>query len=144
MSESCRNEPDLAGCVNSEELARLFDRAFADWDKSAADTDERREAPRIVIGEERGDQARPIFVVGYAFDGHETKLNVRAPFVDISADGLGIVLPQQVPVGAMVSFAFENASAGISHDVAQVTRCDKSSNGFHIGLNFVESARSLD
>lgn len=144
MGRVFKNKPDLDGCVNSEQLAQLFDDAFGEWRVGAANPGERRETPRVPIGQRRGHQASPIFVVGYAFNGYESDLNVRAPILDISADGLGIRLPRPAPVGAILCFAFENASAGLSYDVAQVMRCEGGEGGFRVGLAFVESARSLD
>ncbi len=138
------NRPDVAGCVNSEHLARLFDDAFGEWRVGPRNPDERRDTPRVPIAERPGHSARPIFVVGYAFNGYEVDLNVQAPIVDISADGMGIRLSRLVPPGAIMCFAFENASSGLSYDVARVMRCEWRHNSCHIGLAFVESARSLD
>lgn len=130
---------DLSDCMTSDELARLFERAFGTWQSSSPGSEERRETPRIPTGE-----AKRIFVVFYAYKGREVELNGRAPIVDISADGLGITLMEPLPVGAIVCFAVDGQAGDRNHGVAVVVRSVKHEDGYRIGLTFAESARSLD
>ena len=130
---------DLSGCVTNEELARLFEHAFGTWQSSSPDHEGRRETPRVLTGE-----AKPIFVVSYAYKGREVELNRRAPIVDISADGLGVTLAESLPVGAVVCFAFEGRGGDRNYGVALVAWSVKHQDGCRIGLTFAESARCLE
>jgi hypothetical protein len=130
---------DLAGCLTNEDLARLFERAFGTWQEGQAEQKCRRQTPRI-----KADVAKPIFLVSYAYDGREVELNRRAYVVDISADGLGIALPDPLPVGAVACFAFDGLTGMRNYGAALVVRSASHEDGFRIGLSFAESAQSLE
>lgn len=132
-------EQDLSGCVTSEELARLFDDAFALWRTRVPDPDGRRQSPRMTA-----DRSNPIFVVSSVHDGQEVLLNCRATLVDVSADGLGIAFSEPLPVGAALHFAIENGAGERSHGVASVVSTTKHEGGYRIGLIFADTAQSLD
>ena len=130
---------DLSGCVTNEELAQLFDSAFATWRSDSTDPEGRRQTPRIAAG-----GVKPIFVVSYACAGREVELNRRATIADISADGLGVVLDEPVPVGSMVLFAFDGRGGKRSYGVASAVRATRHDDGARIGLTFLEDAESLE
>jgi len=65
---------DLSGCVTNEELARLFEHAFGTWQSSSPDPEGRRETPRVLTGE-----AKPIFVVSYAYKGAKSSSIAERP-----------------------------------------------------------------
>ncbi|MCH8966355.1 MAG: PilZ domain-containing protein [Planctomycetes bacterium] len=130
---------DLRGCVTEEGLGRLFDNAFEAWRPGETGGRGRRETPRVPA---RG--TAPLFVVSYAFAGRETELNRPAPIADISADGLGITLPEPIPVGAVLCFAFEDADRKQHHGIAEVVRSMVTGDDYKIGLTFAEKASALD
>jgi hypothetical protein len=130
---------DLNGCVTNEDLAQLFDHAFGTWQAGVDRSDGRRETPRIASG-----QTKPIFVASYAHAGREVDLNQRATIADVSADGLGIVQAEPLPVGAVVCFAFDDQDGDRHYGVAMVVRVAKHEGAYRIGLTFTENARSLD
>ncbi len=132
-------EQDLSGCVTSEELAGLFDEAFAMWRTREPDPKGRRQSPRMPT-----DRSKPIFVVSSEHEGHEISLNCRATLVDVSADGLGIALSEPLPVGTALHFAFLNGAGERSHGMASVVSMTKHADGYRIGLIFPDTAQSLD
>ena len=130
---------DLDGCVTKEELERLFDSAFAEWKPGRSDPHGHRQTPRIPA-----EGARPLFVSSYTENGREFPLNERARIVDVSADGLGLLIDSSLPVGASICLEFSCDSGETSEGVAEIVRVAKSERGFSIGVAFVEAARSLD
>jgi len=126
-------------CVTREELAGLFEEAFARWHSGPGDPDGRRQTPRIpLLG------SRLIRVVSYVHGGREVALNRSAAILDISADGLGIELDEAVPLGAVICFAFDGAGSERSLGVASVVHLAEHGDGFALGLSFGEAAGSLD
>ncbi|UCC30102.1 MAG: PilZ domain-containing protein [Phycisphaerales bacterium] len=132
-------QQDLSGCATKEELASLFDNAFATWQSGGPKPDDNRETPRIPGGE-----AKPLFVVSYTDNGQEVRLNRRAEIVDISADGLGVAVAEPLPVGAILQFAFDSQNGERNFGVATVVRLTKTEGGYRIGLTFAKDAKSLD
>lgn len=130
---------DLRGCVTCEELAQLFDKAFAMWQACRRDPEGRRLSPRIPTG-----LHKPIFVDSYEYEGRRTTLNRRARLVDVSADGLGMKFSESLPIGAVLRFALEAASGERSHGLAAVISSAKCEDSFRIGLIFTDSAQNLD
>ena len=130
---------DLSGCVTNEELAQLLNDAFSSWQADPGDAQGRRDTPRIPAGD-----VKPIFLVSYAYGGRDFVLNHRVTILDISADGLGIVLAQPLPIGAVVCFAFDGRTAERYYGVALVVRVGKCQDGYEVGLTFIENAHSLD
>lgn len=130
-------DPDLSDCLSNEELASLFESAFASW-QSGVD-DRRRTTPRIAaLG------AKPIFVAACVHDGRPRQISERARIVDISADGLGITLPAPVPEGSLIRFAFDDRQGARHYGEATVVNVSRQSQGFRIGLCFDVDAGELD
>lgn len=132
-------QQDISGCATKEELASLFDNAFATWHSGGPEPTGHRETPRIPGGE-----VKPLFVVSYTYNGREVWLNRRAKIADISADGLGVALEEPLPVGASLRFAFDSQNGERSSGVATVVRLTRTEGGYRIGLTFTENAKSLD
>ena len=130
---------DLSGCVTNEELAQLLNDAFSSWQAGTGDVRGRRDTPRIPARD-----VKPIFLVSYAYGGRDFALNHRVTIVDLSADGLGIVLAQPLPIGAVVCFAFDGRTAERYYGVAIVVRVARCQDGYDVGLTFIDNARSLD
>lgn len=139
MALKIAQHPDVTGCITNDELAELFEQAFGRWRSCPHDARGRRETPRVLTRE-----GKSIFAASCAYDGRDVTLNRRAEIVDISADGLGIVLPEPLPVGAIVCFAFDNDSGERNYGVALVVRSARVDDGHRIGLVFTENARSLE
>jgi hypothetical protein len=129
---------DQRDCVTREELARLFDAAFAQWSADDQDDAGRRRTPRVAVRD-----AKPIIVASYAKEGRTVELNGAARILDISADGLGLLWAEPLPVGARVCLEFGDCD-GESQGIATVARSTKREVGYHIGLTFVGDAGSLD
>ncbi len=131
-----QNQPD---CVTQEELARLFDEAFAEWSASDQGDDNRRHTPRITL-----QDVKPIIVVCYTHEDRTVELNGAARILDISADGMGVLWAQPLPVAARVRFALGSGDGQENQDVATVQRSTNREDGYHIGLTFVGDAASLE
>lgn len=129
---------DQRDCVTREELARLFEEAFAQWSADAQDDDGRRRTPRVTVRD-----AKRIIVASYAPEGRTVELNGAARILDISADGLGLLWAEPLPTGAQVYLEFGDCD-GESQGIATVARSTKREDGYHIGLTFVGDAGSLD
>ena len=132
-------QQDSSNCITTQELARLFDDAFVTWQSQSDSGEGARRTPRIAV---RG--AKPLFLVSYAHDGHEVDLNTPAALVDISADGLGVAVDRQLPVGAAVRCAFDDHRGAQDSGEAFVARVTRTGNSYHVGLTFGEDARSID
>ena len=136
-AQMCRQ--DLSDCLMTEELGRLFDEAFAKWQTEASGSNGGRQTPRIAI-----EEAKPLFVSSYIHKGREIELSCRATLVDISADGLGILLNRAPPLGSTVRFAFENRMKEPNHGVALVAHTTRNGADYRVGLTFGEDACSVD
>lgn len=130
---------DERDCVTIEELALLFDDAFAHWSADEPDDDGRRQTPRVAVRD-----AKPIIAVSYTHEGKTIELDGAARIVDVSADGLGVLWPEQLPVGARVLFQLGGRDGDGGQGVATVARSTRQRDGFHIGLAFVDDAASLE
>ncbi len=129
---------DLAHCITTEDLANLFEEAIAKWRAGLADGDPRRQAPRIPV-----EGVHPLFVASYT--AHDVPLNCQAVITDVSADGLGIILREPVPVGATLNIAFEKGGGG--HDFGKavvVFSSPREQGGYGVGLRFNEDITALD
>ncbi len=133
------NRHGIHNCVTETELAQLFNDAFETWHACAANPDGSRQAPRVIATD-----AKPLFVVSYAFDGQDFPVCQGAAIADISADGLGIILPMAIPIDATLRFAFENPSGESGSGVASVARVARHEDGYLIGLTFEEQAGTLN
>ncbi len=130
---------DLTGCASNVELAELLDKAFSQWQPDQPDGRGRRGTPRVDTGD-----VGPLFLVSYAFDGRDVPVNRRAPFLDISADGLGVQLGFPLPSGAALCFAFQDETGERNYGFALVAHSQRCDQGYRIGLTFAEKAGSLD
>ncbi len=132
------SEHDLTSCITTKDLANLFDEAFAKWREGSADGDPRRQTPRIPV-----EGVRPLFVA--SFTAQDVPLNCPAIITDVSADGLGIILPEPVPVGATLNIAFEKEGGG--HDLGMavvVFSSRREEGGYTVGLCFNDNIKALD
>lgn len=133
------NRDGVHNCVTEAELSKLFNDAFKTWHASATQPDGSRQTPRVMASD-----AKPLFVVSYAFDGKDVPVKKGATIADISADGLGIILPMALPVDAILHFAFENPSGESSSGAASVARVARHQDGYLIGLTFEEQAGAIN
>ena len=133
------NHYNLDDCATKEDLVQLFETAFTQWKKNPFDPVDRRGAPRLVA-----DHVKPLFVVSFSYDGKEVELNRRVSIVDISADGLGVEMEEPLPVGATLCFAFKSQEGDRNFGIASVVRLVRDNNNYHVGLTFLENARTLN
>lgn len=132
-------QPQLSGCVSGDELATLFDQAFAQWRPGSGDEQGRRETPRVAP-----PAPKRLYLVSCAHAGRQIPLERPAAIVDISADGLGVVLNQPLPAGAIVCFAYGDGVAGRGYGFAFVAQSTRYLNAHRVGLAFAEKAAAID
>ena len=125
--------------ITKEALADLFDDAFGSWQAKPPTQDDLRQTPRIAV-----EGCKPLLVVSYTHEGRRTELWQQARILDISADGMGVVLAEGPPVGATLQFCFHDESGARSDGIASVMRVASHEDGYHVGLVFSESAGTLD
>ncbi len=131
---------DVKGCTSSLELSELIESAFATWSNpDAKSTAGKRKTPRIKV-----KTAKTLFVVSYTHDHEEKHLNAQAELADISADGLGIVMPKAIPVGATVRFALAGENGEPVFGYGSVARTTRRTRKHWIGLTFMDCADSLN
>lgn len=136
--EPTRN--DVMACVTSDELSEEIESAFAALNAPGAGRgDGERQTPRIQI-----KNTKPLLVVSYTYEHEEQHLGVRADLVDISADGLGIILAKPIPVGATVRFALADENGEPVFGYASVARTARRNRKYWLGVTFMDSADSLD
>ncbi len=128
---------ELGNCITTEQLATLFDSAFTKWQAGLSDGDRRRGTPRIPV-----EDVKPLFVASYT--ARNVPLNCRATIMDVSADGIGIILPDPVPIGAIIRVAFENEQGEHSFGLAEVAFSSRCEGGFRVGLRFQENVNAID
>jgi len=128
---------DLAHCITTKDLANLFEEAIAKWRAGPVDGDPRRQTPRIPV-----EGVHSLFVASYT--AHDVTLNCQAIITDVSADGLRIILPKPVPVGATLTIAFEKEGGGHDFGKAVVVFSRRCKGGYGVGLRFNENIKALD
>jgi len=129
----------LNDCLTDKELKGLLDSAFAAWQRDSRDPFRRRRTPRITA-----EHARSLFVSSYRHDGDETELNRAAKLVDVSADGLGLVLDVCPPLQATIRFAFRGEDGECGFGTGRIVRTVGHANGYLVGVEFAEEAASID
>lgn len=138
---------ELNKCVSGSELAELIEQAFVTWQggargrRSGSHRHDRRRTPRVDVL-----SGKYLYIIGYRFEGKDFTVDRPARLVNMSADGLGIEVDQEVPVGAQMCFSFRNDRDrdGTGFGWARVANMQSGDRGFKIGLDFDEDARSLD
>lgn len=131
---------DVKGCVSSGELSEVIENAFAALNGPGERRGGgKRQTPRIEV-----ENAKPLLVVSYTYGQQEWQLGVRAKLVDVSADGLGIIVTKPIPVGATVRFALADENGAPVFGYAHVARTAYRNRRHWLGVTFMDRADSLD
>jgi len=130
---------NLRHCVSIRDLEALFDEAFAHWQPNTREPNGHRKAPRIP-----SKLRKKMFVVSYAHQGREFVVNQTAKIIDVSAEGMGLLLPDSIPAGSLVCFSFHNDDHRTFYGTAFCVRSHEDRCGYRIGLTFPDAAGELD
>jgi len=130
----------VKNCTTSEELAKLIENAFDTWsDPNARRSEDKRQTPRV-----RLEKTQNLLLVSYTHKQVEHHVGVHADLVDISADGLGVVVTKPIPLGATVRFAMANSAGQPVFGYARVARTTLQNKKHWVGLTFMEPTEHLD
>ncbi len=131
---------DVEGCVTVTEFSEMIECTFASLNApDAADHLGGRQTPRIQV-----DFAKPLWVVSYTHEQEEKHVGVRAELIDVSADGLCVLMAKPIPVGAIVRFALADEGGEPIFGFAAVARTARRGKKYSVGVTFMDRADSLD